>query len=59
MDSSNWIALAAVLITTFGSIVVGGYHLIKLMIKSSSDDAEIERLKDKIEQLKSHVREMQ
>lgn len=58
MESSNWIALAAVLITTFGSIVIGGYHLIKLMIKSSSDDQEIERLKDKIEQLRDHIRDM-
>lgn len=58
MDSSNWIALAAVLITTFGSIVIGGYNLIKLMIKSSHDDIEIERLNDKIEQLKQQIREM-
>lgn len=58
MTTDNWIALAAFVIPTFISIAIGGYHLIKLMIKSSSDDLEIERLKDKIERLREHVREM-
>lgn len=65
MNSANWIALAAVMITTFGMIVAGGIAIIRLMIKSSSDDLElkelrreIERLNDKIEGLRGQIREM-
>lgn len=65
MNSANWIALAAVMITTFGMIVAGGIAIIRLMIKSSSDDLElkelrreIERRDDKIESLRGQIREM-
>lgn len=58
MESSNWIALAAVLITTFGAVVTSAYFIVKLMIKSLKDDIEIERLKDKNEQLRDHLRGM-
>lgn len=65
MNSANWIALAAVMITTFGMIVAAGIAIIRLMIKSSSDDLElkelrreIERLNDKIEGLRGQIREM-
>lgn len=59
MTTDNWIALAAFVIPTFGAICVAAYHLIKLLIKSSADDQEIARLKDKIDQLKEHIKEMQ
>lgn len=58
MNSANWIALAAVMITTFGMIVAAGIAIIKLLIKSSRDDLEIERLNDKIDRLKEQIREM-
>lgn len=65
MTTENWIALAAVLITTFGGLCVAVYNLIKLMIKSSLDDAEIKRLEedikrrdDKIESLREQIRDM-
>lgn len=58
MDTANWIALAAVLLTIFGAIATSVYFLFKLMIKSSHDDLEIERLKDRIEQLRDHIRDM-
>lgn len=65
MNSANWIALAALLITIFGMVVAAGIAIIRLMIKSSSDDLElkelrreIERLNDKIEGLRGQIREM-
>lgn len=58
MTTDNWIALAALTIPTFGALCTAAYYLIKLLIKSSSDDAEIKRLKDKIERLKEQVRGM-
>jgi hypothetical protein len=58
MNASNWIALAAVLITVFGMLCAAAYLIIRLLIKSSSDDAKVERLKDQIEQLKDQIRDM-
>lgn len=58
MNASNWIALAAVLITVFGMLCAAAYLIIRLLIKSSSDDAKIERLEDYIEQLKDQIRDM-
>lgn len=58
MNASNWIALAAVLITVFGMLCAAAYLIIRLLIKSSSDDAKIERLEDHIEQLKDQIRGM-
>lgn len=58
MNASNWIALAAVLATVFGMLCAAAYLIIRLLIKSSSDDAKIERLEDYIEQLKDQVRGM-
>lgn len=58
MTTDNWIALAALIVPTFGALCTAAYYLIKLLIKSSIDDAEIKRLKDKIERLKEQVRGM-
>lgn len=58
MTTDNWIALTALVIPTFGALCTAAYYLIKLLIKSSSDDAEIKRLKDKIERLQGTIRDM-
>jgi hypothetical protein len=58
MTIENWLTVAAFVIPVVGSLCVAAYNLIKLMIKSSVDDAEIRRLKDKITRLQDQIKEM-
>lgn len=58
MTTENWIALAALIIPTFGTLCALGYYLIKLLIKSATDEAKIARLEDKVERLQEVIRGM-
>jgi hypothetical protein len=58
MTTDNWIALAALIVPTFGALCTATYYLIKLLIKSAMDDAKIARLEGKVERLQAQIKEM-
>ena len=58
MTTENWIALAAVLVTVFGSLCTVVYFLVKLWIKSALDDSEIEHLRAEVEKKDKEVERM-